>query len=234
MGVKNNRLRVVSDDSEKAPEAAFGLPISTSRISGLRAKTSPTQYSEGPKMSERPRQPDDHKFEVKARIVATRVQLSSVLSLDKAKASLRDRGLEDDLDEKSILDTASFEEVVKLRELRRNSLHNVLFKTFRYCWWESGNSVDRLWGHLNSGLGIIPRWQVNADLKAVLGKELETLRPSGIADGNRKVERENKEALKQQVYAKLVMEGFLCANGDYRIYTDEDLNDIIAPRLEEE
>lgn len=233
MGDKINESEVVEDDGKQSPEIVSGLPRATSRISGLRRSPRPTEYAEGPRITERPLGLDKPGAEVKAGIFATQGRLETLMQPVIARYRLREMGLDDELGDNLFLDSATFQEVVAEKVKSREAIIGALHIYFRYInsWWDSENPVERLWGQLNNAFLIIPRWQFMEDLKAVLGDQVEATESAGYADENLVVVALNKEALKQRVYAKLVKGGFPDGE-DNKIYTEAELSAIIATKPE--
>lgn len=231
MGDKKNKFEVVIKEDESDPSIVPGLHQATTKISGLRIRSKSTQYAEGPRATERPLQPADPASNIRTRILLPEGASTpgSLLELSVAQVKLREMGLDDELDDQSIFDGPSFQEVVNQKIKSREAIIAVLCKNFRYNWWNSKNPVERLWGQLNNAFMIVPKWQYMEDMKAVLCRRMDTMRPAGFAGVDLLVLRENKEAVKKQVYNKLVTEGFM--DGDRNIiYTDAELDAIIATK----
>lgn len=212
----------------RSPVALPGYQDATRKMSGLRKKTKVTQYSEGPRTTERPLQPDEPVSDVKVRVF-----FETQIEQTVTRSGLREIELDDDLGNQTDLDGVTFSEVINQKSSSRDAIMiSLLCKKFRLNWWDSKNPVERLWGQLNNGFLIIPEWQYLEDMKAVLCKRMDTMRPAGFAGVDLLVLRENKEAVKKQVYAKLISEGFMDGE-NCKIYTPEELDAIIATKDDE-
>ena len=208
-----------------------GIAPATKNDSGFRKKRYTSEYSEGPRATERPLEGDKSIGEIAEGVFATQRRLETLMDPAIARSRLRALGLDDDLGEHYFLDSSIFRVVIAEKMRCRGAVYAALDRNFRYIneWWNSQNPVERLWGQLNNAFVIVPRWQFVEDLNAVLRDQMEEKMPAGFVDEYLIVIPENKELLKQKVYAVLLKEGFPDGE-DNKIYTAEELDAIIATK----
>lgn len=104
-------------------------------------------------------------------------KLPTIVDPIVAKAKFHEAGVEDDLpsDGTVLIDSEQLPNVIDFRKKQQEKVMGIVLKggvDYAWPWWESSDSLVRVWGELNS-LRVLPDWKFRQDLQSLIQDEAE-------------------------------------------------------------